>query len=86
MQPTSSGPADELGPDEKGCTWCERGSGMILIAGAAGLLYIGIDLLTGGWLSRLMVGGVTRAAEAIDPGEEVTTAEPGSDSEPTASP
>lgn len=82
MDPDANGAADELGPDDKGCTWCERGSGMILIAGAAGLLYIGIDLLTGGWLSRVLVGGVTRAAEAIDPGDELTTAELGGDSEP----
>ena len=56
-------------PDEGGCSWCEKGSGLILMAGAVGLLYIGLDLLTGGALSRLFVGGVTAAAEAIDPGE-----------------
>ena len=58
---------DDEGP---GCTWCERGSGMILLLGAAGLAYIGLDLLTGGWLSRRFVSGVTRAADAIDPGPE----------------
>jgi hypothetical protein len=54
-------------PEEGGCSWCEKGSGMILVAGAVGLLYIGIDLMTGGALSRLFVGGVTAAADAIDP-------------------
>lgn len=56
----------ELEPDP-GCSWCERASGMVLIGGAVGLLYIGIDLVTGGWLSRLFVSSVTRAADAIDP-------------------
>lgn len=54
-------------PEEGGCSWCERGSGAILVAGAVGLLYIGLDLITGGALSRLFVGGITAAADAIDP-------------------
>lgn len=58
---------DEI--DEGGCSWCERGSGAILLFGALGLAYIGLDLITGGALSRLFIGGVTRAAEAIDDGE-----------------
>jgi hypothetical protein len=78
-------PGDDTGqPDEAGCTWCERGSGMILLVGALGLAYIGLDLLTGGWLSRAFVGGVTRAADAIDVegqagelGGEAVTGEPG---------
>jgi hypothetical protein len=57
-------PADE---DEGGCSWCERGSGLILVAGAVGLLYIGLDLISGGALSRMFIGGVRSAAEAIDP-------------------
>ena len=57
---------DGQAPEEEGCTWCERGSGLILVLGAVGLAYIGLDLITGGALSRLFVGGVTRAAEALD--------------------
>ena len=57
-------PADEA---EGGCSWCERGSGAILVVGAIGLLYIGLDLISGGALSRLFIGGVRSAAEAIDP-------------------
>lgn len=67
-------PADPGAPDDPGplgCTWCERGSGAILVAGAIGLLYIGIDLISGGRLSQLFVGGVNRAAAAIDPADEL---------------
>lgn len=67
-------PADQGAPEDGGglgCTWCERGSGLILVAGAVGLLYIGIDLISGGRLSQLFVGGVNRAAAAIDPGDEL---------------
>ncbi len=55
------------GDDDGGCSWCERGSGLILVAGAVGLLYIGLDLISGGALSRLFIGGVRAAADAIDP-------------------
>lgn len=55
------------GDEAGGCSWCERGSGLILVAGAVGLLYIGLDMITGGALSRLFIGGVTAAADAIDP-------------------
>lgn len=64
-QPESNGAELELELDD-GCTWCERTSGIVLVIGAAGLLYIGLDLLTGGALSKLFVSGVTRAADAID--------------------
>ena len=63
----SETPAIEPADDEAGCSWCERGSGAILVIGAAGLLYIGLDLITGGALSRLFVGQVRAAADAIDP-------------------
>lgn len=75
MDPTNNGVdlTADLGPDDEdpGCSWCERASGAVLVTGALGLLYIGVDLLTGGWLSRLFVSGVTRAADAIDPGGEL---------------
>lgn len=66
-------PPEDRAPDDDGgglgCTWCERGSGLILVAGAVGLLYIGIDLISGGRLSQLLVRNVERAADAIDPAE-----------------
>lgn len=53
--------------EEGRCVWCERVSGLILIGGAAAMLYIGIDMITGGWLSRGVIGAAGRAADAIDP-------------------
>lgn len=76
-------PADD--PAKEGCTWCERSSGAILLVGAIGLAYIGLDLITGGWLSRVLVGAVTNAAEAIDvPASASTTT--GVSGEPADSP
>jgi hypothetical protein len=60
-------PAIEPDGDDPGCSWCERGSGVILVLGAAGLLYIGLDLISGGALSRLFAGQVRAVAEAVDP-------------------
>jgi hypothetical protein len=74
-EPTDTPPADETAPR---CTWCERSSGLILLVGAIGLAYIGLDLLTGGWLSRALVGAASNAADAIDvpAGTEGVSSEP----------
>lgn len=74
---SESGTGPELGAldgqvvdDDDGdrCVWCERISGLILIGGAVAMLYIGFDMITGGWLSRQTVGVAQRAADAIDTG------------------
>lgn len=52
--------------DVQECSWCERGSGLVLVAGAVALLYIGVDLITGGWLSRAVIGAPPPpAAESV---------------------
>lgn len=53
-----------------GCSWCERGSGAILIFGALGLLYIGFDLMSGGRLSQLFVSKVAAAGGQLEAVEE----------------
>jgi hypothetical protein len=40
-----------------GCGPCARGGGLLLLAVGLGLSWIGADLVTGGALTRLVIGG-----------------------------
>lgn len=72
---------DDGGDDDggRGCTACGRAGGLLLL-GLAGLLgYMGVDLVTGGALTRLTLGalGAGAAAAAMpadsdNEGQEVT--------------
>lgn len=55
--------ADLAAGDDDECTWCQRAPGLILIGAAVVLGYIGVDILTGGWLTRMLTG----AAAAVPP-------------------
>lgn len=74
-QDDGSGGDDERG----GCTACGRAGGLLLL-GLAGLLgYMGLDLVTGGAVTRFIAGGIgigaaaaAAAADSDNEGQEVT--------------
>jgi hypothetical protein len=58
---------DDAGEEE--CTNCGRAAGVLLAAVGGALLFMGLDLVTGGTLSRFLTGGLFGAgAPGPDPG------------------
>lgn len=50
------------GEADRPCGWCQRAPGLLLVVTGALLAYIGTDILTGGWLTRVIAGPAAAAA------------------------
>jgi hypothetical protein len=75
--------AADLAADDAECAWCQRAPGLVLLAAAGLMAYIGTDILTSGWLTRTLAGApavvaatvvtsasTAAAGEAVSPGDQ----------------
>lgn len=74
--------ADLAAGDDGECAMCARAPGLILLGAAAILGFIGLDMLTGGWLTRLLSAARPAAEAAVaavagdgDPGTSAVAGE-----------